>query len=129
MSWSGTPGPGATSIASYTIYDSDNGGPFTAFLTNTTLTSTTFTGQLGHTYGFYSVATDNLGDVQPTPAGAQATTYLAGPPTEHGQFVAGHDHEHELHRELERVTGTGCDEHQLVHDLRLGQTAGRSRPS
>ncbi len=72
VSWSGSPGVGATSIASYTIYDSDNGGPFTAFLTNTTLTSTTFTGQLGHTYGFYSVATDNLGDVQPTPSAAQA---------------------------------------------------------
>ncbi len=72
VSWSGSPGVSATSIASYTIYDSDNGGPFTAFLTNTTLTSTTFTGQLGHTYGFYSVATDNLGDVQPTPTAAQA---------------------------------------------------------
>ena len=81
MSWSGTPGPGATSIASYTIYESDDGGPFTAFLTNTTLTSTTFTGQPGHTYGFYSVATDNFGDVQPTPAGAQATVTVANTPT------------------------------------------------
>ena len=66
MSWAAPRGR-RHSIASYTIYDSDDGGPFTAFLTNTTLTSTTFTGQLGHTYGFYSVATDNLGDVQPTP--------------------------------------------------------------
>ena len=81
VSWSGTPGPGATSIASYTIYDSEDGGPFTAFLTNTTSTSATFTGQFGHSYGFYSVATDNLGDVQPAPSAAQATTYLAGLPT------------------------------------------------
>ena len=29
---------------------------------------------VGHTYGFYSVAVDNVGDVQPTPAAAQATT-------------------------------------------------------
>ena len=72
VSWSGSPGVGATSIATYTIYDSDDGGPFMAFLTNTTLNSTTFTGQFGHTYGFYSVATDNLGDVQPTPSAAQA---------------------------------------------------------
>ena len=72
VSWSGSPGVGATSIATYTIYDSDDGGPFMAFLTNTTLNSTTFTGQSGHTYGFYSVATDNLGDVQPTPSAAQA---------------------------------------------------------
>ncbi len=81
VSWSGTAGAGATSIASYTIYDSEDGGPFTAFLTNTTLTSTTFTGQVGHTYGFYSVATDNLGDVQPTPTGAQATITIVGLPT------------------------------------------------
>ena len=29
--------------------------------------SATFTGQTGHTYGFYSVATDAAGNVQPTP--------------------------------------------------------------
>jgi RHS repeat-associated protein len=81
VSWSGTPGPGATSISSYAIYDSDNGGPFTAFLSNTTLTSTTFNGQIGQTYGFYSVATDNLGNVQPTPSGEQATTTIDGPPS------------------------------------------------
>ena len=74
VSWSGSPGVGATSIASYTIYDSDDGGPFVAFLTNTTLNSTTFTGQFGHTYGFYSVATSSVGLVQTTPTAAQATT-------------------------------------------------------
>jgi hypothetical protein len=79
VSWSGSPGPGATSIASYTIYDSDDGGPFTAFLANTTLTSATFTGQFGHTYAFYSVATDNFGNVQPIPTAAQATTRVVAP--------------------------------------------------
>ena len=67
VSWSGTPGPGASGIASYDIYESDDGGPFTAFLTATNLTSTTFIGQPGHTYSFYSVATNSLGLVQPTP--------------------------------------------------------------
>ncbi len=81
VSWSGSPGPGASSIASYEVFVSDDGGAFTPFVTNTTLTSTTFTGQSGHTYGFYSVATDNLGDVQSTPTAAQATTYVAGLPT------------------------------------------------
>ena len=32
------------------------------------------TGQQGHTYAFYSVATDNVGNVQATPSAAQATT-------------------------------------------------------
>jgi RHS repeat-associated protein len=81
LSWSGTPGPGATSIASYTVYDSEDGGPFMPFLTNTTLTSTTFTGQPGHTYGFYSVATNNVGVAQPTPNAAQATITVANTPT------------------------------------------------
>ncbi len=45
------------------------------------MTSTTFTGQPGHSYGFYSVATDNLGEVQPTPAGAQATITVANAAT------------------------------------------------
>ena len=81
VSWNGTPGPGATSIASYEIFVSDNGRPFTSFLTATTQTSATFTGQPGHTYSFFSVATDNLGSVQPTPAAAQATTHHdANPP-------------------------------------------------
>ena len=61
MSWSGSPGTGASSIASYEIFLSVDGGPFTPIVNNTTSTSTTFTGQAGNTYGFYSIATNNLG--------------------------------------------------------------------
>ena len=77
VSWSGTddadghPGSG---IASYDVFVSDNGGAFTPFQTRTTQTSAPFAGQVGHTYSFYSVATDNVGHVQPTPTSAQATT-------------------------------------------------------
>jgi RHS repeat-associated protein len=80
LSWSGQSDPGGSGIASYTVYVSEDGGPFT-WLTTTSATSTTFTGQVGHSYGFYSVATDNVGNVQPTPSAAQATTFIAGPPT------------------------------------------------
>jgi hypothetical protein len=76
VSWSGT---GSPAIASFDVFVSDNGGPFTAFLTGTTQTSATFSGQDGHTYGFFSVARDTAGRVQPTPAGAQATTLLQMP--------------------------------------------------
>jgi len=55
-------GPASTSRAvrdrSYSIFVSDNFGSFKQFLTNTTQTSATFVGQLGHNYGFYSIATD-----------------------------------------------------------------------
>ena len=65
VSWSGTDSAASSAISSYTIYVSDNGGPYTAWLTNTTLTAAPYQGQLGHTYAFYSVATDNAGNVEP----------------------------------------------------------------
>ncbi len=79
VSWTGQGATGSSGIAYYDIYSSDNGGAFLPWKSHTTATSATFTGQNGHTYGFYSVATDNVGGVQPTPAGAQATTTLNVP--------------------------------------------------
>ena len=82
VSWSGTDDTGGSGIASYTIYVSDNGGPYTPWLTDTTLTSAPFVGQDGHTYHFYSVATDNVGNQERPPTSAQAmTTVDANPPT------------------------------------------------
>jgi hypothetical protein len=85
VSWSGSDpqGPG---IAGYDIYYSDDGSPFAAGLVGTTLTSATFTGQLGHTYAFYSVATDDNGNLQPIPQTAQATTVVV-PSDPNGQYV------------------------------------------
>jgi len=72
--WSGMDDAGGSGIGSYTIYVSDNGGPFTPWLTNTTLTSAIYAGQDNHSYGFLSVATDNVGNQEATPTTAQATT-------------------------------------------------------
>ena len=82
VSWSGSD-PGGSGIASFDVFVSDDGGPFVPFQTDTTATAATFDGQFGHTYRFYSVATSNVGIVQPTPASAQATTtvtYVSQPP-------------------------------------------------
>jgi RHS repeat-associated protein len=90
--WSGSDDPGGSGIASYDVFVSDNGGPFTPLLTGTTLTSATFSGQVGHTYGFYSVAIDNVGNRQPTPTAAQAVTQVINPtppPTEKYQVNDG----------------------------------------
>ena len=76
VSWSGSDNPGGSGLASYDIYVSDNGGPFTRWLAATTATSATYTGLNGHTYGFFSVATDNVGNVEATPTSAQATTQV-----------------------------------------------------
>jgi len=77
VSWSGSDDASGSGIASYSIYVADNSGPFTPWLTATTETSASYTGVLGHTYGFYSVATDNVGNLQPTPTAAQATTTVS----------------------------------------------------
>ncbi len=74
VQWSGSDDAGGSGIASYDVFVSDNGGPFTAWLTATTATSATFSGPVKHTYGFYAVATDNVGNRQATPAAAQAST-------------------------------------------------------
>src|SRR5262249_54013874 len=60
-----------------TIYVSDNGGPFAPFQTNTTATSAVFTGQIGHTYGFYSIARDLVGNIEAAKTTAEATTLVA----------------------------------------------------
>lgn len=73
VSWAGTDDAGGSGIDHYDVYVSDNGEAFTPFLLNTVSTSATFTGVLGHTYGFYSVATDGVGIMQPTPTAAQST--------------------------------------------------------
>jgi len=70
--WSGTDiGSG---ILDHTIYVSDNGGPFTAWQTNTTDTQAMYTGVVGHTYGFYSIARDLVGNVENAQTTAEATT-------------------------------------------------------
>ncbi len=82
LSWSGSDG-GGPGLAAFDIYVSDDGGPFALWQNfPATTTSATYTGQDGHTYGFSSVAIDNDGNVQATPAAAQATTLVdVTPPT------------------------------------------------
>jgi hypothetical protein len=85
VSWSGGDDTGGSGIAFFDVFASDNGGPFQLWLNDTPATSGAFPATDGHTYGFYSVATDNLGHVQPTPAKAQATTTVdATPPSVDG---------------------------------------------
>ncbi|HET6430321.1 MAG TPA: LEPR-XLL domain-containing protein [Phycisphaerae bacterium] len=67
MAWSGQDNAGGVGLASYDIYVSDNDGPFTLWLNDTTATSAVFTGERGHTYFFYSVATDKLGNTEKAP--------------------------------------------------------------
>jgi hypothetical protein len=79
LSWTGADDNGGSGIASFDIDVSTDGGPFVPFLTAPSATSAVFHGSFGHSYGFFSVATDNVGNVQATPTVAQATTTVLMP--------------------------------------------------
>lgn len=83
--WSGA--DVGSGIQDYAVYVSDTGAPFTAWLTNNPATSATYQGQAGHTYGFYSIARDRTGNMEPGKTVAEATTTVGtnvscgGPPS------------------------------------------------
>jgi hypothetical protein len=72
IQWSGT--DEGSGIGHYTIYVSDNGGPFTPWLTQTTSTQAVFTGVPNHTYSFFSVARDLTNNLENAKIAAEATT-------------------------------------------------------
>jgi hypothetical protein len=72
--WSGT--DVGSGIKDYTIFVSENDGPFTVWLSNTTATEGTFTGQNGKRYAFYSIASDQVGNQENAKATAEATTQV-----------------------------------------------------
>ena len=74
VSWNGQDDTAGSGISSYDVYASDNGGLFTRFQQATVTTSATFRGVSGHTYGFYSVAIDNVGNRESAPTIADAIT-------------------------------------------------------
>jgi hypothetical protein len=76
VSWSGT--DVGSGIATYTIFVSDNGAPYTIFQNTVTSTSATFSGQAGHAYSFYSLAMDGAGNVEAAKTTPDATTMVTG---------------------------------------------------
>ena len=70
--WRG--GDDGSGIASYDVFYNVDGGPLTAWLTETVATSAPFTGTVGSTYGFAARARDRAGNVGPEPSEPQAQT-------------------------------------------------------
>jgi uncharacterized repeat protein (TIGR01451 family) len=75
VDWSGT--DTGSGINDYTIYVSDNSGPWVAWLSNTTLTTSNYAGTIGHTYGFYSIARDLAGNVEGAKSAADTATSVS----------------------------------------------------
>ena len=62
VSWAGQDDPGGSGIHDYTLFVSENGGIFSAYQSGITDTATSFTGIAGNIYGFFTQATDNVGN-------------------------------------------------------------------
>jgi hypothetical protein len=74
VNWQGS--DSGAGIRDYTIYVSDNGGAFTVWQKDTTASQAVFTGVVGHTYGFYSIARDLVGNVESSKTVAEAATRI-----------------------------------------------------
>jgi hypothetical protein len=72
VQWAGQDDPGGSGIAHYDLYVSQDGGAYALVLGGLTATSTPVPVTAGHTYGFYTIATDNVGHVELPPAVAEA---------------------------------------------------------
>ena len=72
VNWTGT--DTGSGVRRYTIFVSEDGGPFNTWLSNTTAASGTFIGQPSKTYSFYSVAQDQTGNQENIKTSAEAVT-------------------------------------------------------
>jgi CSLREA domain-containing protein len=74
VSWSGT--DEGSGILDYTVFVSEDGEAPTPWISQTTETSATFTGQTGKSYAFFSLARDQVGNAQDMPATPDTNTKL-----------------------------------------------------
>ncbi|MCC5806116.1 MAG: hypothetical protein JJU00_07285 [Opitutales bacterium] len=88
VTWAGDDGRGA-GINEFSIFVSVDGGPFETWLEAAVDTAAIFTGEVGRSYGFYSVARDRLGFIEATPTAAQATFVPVEQPNGYNEWAAG----------------------------------------
>jgi subtilase family serine protease len=67
ISWGGQDTRNGSGLSTFDIYVSDNDQPYELWLPKTKATSGIYIGNPGHTYSFYSIATDKVGNVESSP--------------------------------------------------------------
>jgi hypothetical protein len=75
LSWMGEDGNGA-GIAFYDIYVSENGAAYELWLPRIDTIAADFSGTIGSTYQFYSIATDKVGNIEEEPDTEDASTSI-----------------------------------------------------
>jgi|GEM_PF-1865978 len=78
VKWVAADNPGGSGVSYLDIYVSIDGGDFNLWLAATSDTSATYDGERGHTYAFFSLATDNVGNQQELPSEPHASTTVSG---------------------------------------------------
>jgi hypothetical protein len=76
--WSGQDDPQGTGVRSYDLYVRRDAEPYRLALAQVNGTEAVLPLASGSSYGFYTRASDNASNLQPTPAGDQATIGLPG---------------------------------------------------
>jgi hypothetical protein len=74
VDWTGQDDPLGSGIATYDIYFSEDGGPWRAWMEQTADATAKLAVENGHTYAFFSVARDYVGNVEPGKVEAEAQT-------------------------------------------------------
>lgn len=95
IEWDGNDDFNGSDIREFTIYVSDNNGKYKEWIT-TEKKSATFKGENNHSYQFYSIARDNVGNIEPKPQTYDATTIvklLSGIAVSPNPFVPSRGHE------------------------------------
>jgi len=129
VQWSGT--DTGSGIRDYTVYVSDNGGPFTIWQRNTIATSGNYSGQFGHTYAFESVAQDKTGNFERAPANPDATVTLSPPPvpiiTPNGHTITlwSPNHKYQTVRVTDLIAGASdnCDASVVLGKVVIAQVS------
>jgi RHS repeat-associated protein len=124
VSWAGADDAGGSGIASYEIFVSDNGGAFSPWLSDTTLTTASFLGHPGHSYAFYSQARDHAGNTEPAPTLADTRTTVR--PIENLDVDGNHVYDAETDGKLLLRYLAGAPDGQLVAGSIIGPNATRT---
>ncbi|HMS10777.1 MAG TPA: hypothetical protein PKE66_14935, partial [Pyrinomonadaceae bacterium] len=82
LSWDGFDAAGGSGVKGVDIFFSENGGPYQPLLNAEGPGSAVFLGNWGRTYRFFSVASDNAGNIEAAPATPDAVVSILGGATE-----------------------------------------------
>ncbi|MBX3265900.1 MAG: PD40 domain-containing protein [Acidobacteria bacterium] len=82
LTWDGNDAIGGSGMKGVTVYFSENGGQYQPLLSAEGPGSAVFLGNWGRTYRFFSVATDNAGNIEAIPATPDAVVSILGGATE-----------------------------------------------